>query len=192
MIKTIKEWSGLVALILIIVIQFFGGATAAVFGTVNTGCHGSTSCLTDLFVSGETLSGQMTVGYTGTLAAGSVTETGTVLNRLDAGTCYIQAYATTIAATSTAKVECQGTAAVGGITTALDAALTGVTTGDNVQVRLATSTAGTTSLGLNVTGASASTTAGYIELYIANMTGATFTWPTTGAATGTASYWVSH
>lgn len=109
----------------------------------------------------------------------------TTINQLNAGTCYIRPYAATITASSTAKVDCQGTAAwnASGVS-----ALTGVTAGDWVQAKLATSTAGTTSNGLVITGASASTTPGFIELYISNLTGGTFTWPTSGTASGTASY----
>jgi hypothetical protein len=114
--------------------------------------------------------------------------TGTILNQVNAGFCYIQAYATTIAASSTAKVDCQGTAAVGGITTATNTPLTGVLAGDKVTGTLATSTSGTTFLGLDLVGMSASSTAGYIQLILSNDTGATFTWPTTGTATGTVSY----
>ena len=132
-------------------------------------------------------------GYTGMFDV-SGSGTGTQFQRMNGGTCYIQAYATTIAASTTALVDCQATAAVGGITTANDTALTGVTFGDNVIANLSTTTAqsGTTgNLGLVVTGVSASTTSGYITLKIANMNGTTFTWPLTGAATGTASYFVT-
>lgn len=114
---------------------------------------------------------------------------GTTFSRFNGSTCFIKAYATTIAASTTANVDCQGTAAIGTIT-GTASALTGVTDGDNVQVTLSTTTAGTQSNGIAIIGAGASTTAGYITLRISNLTGAIFTWPTTGNATGTVYYWV--
>lgn len=118
---------------------------------------------------------------------------GVALNGLNPGTCYIQPYATTIAATTTAQVDCQGTAAVGTTNTANDAALSGVAFGDFVTASLSTTTAasGITG-GLSITGVSASTTAGYITLRVLNLTGATYTWPTTGFASGTVSYFDAH
>lgn len=111
--------------------------------------------------------------------------TGTQLNQFNFGTCYIKPYATTIVASSTAVVDCQATALVGqnGISP-----LTGIVAGQVVQAELATSTAGTTFLGLTVDAVSASTTSGYIQITIANLTGTTFTWPTSGTASGTATY----
>ena len=117
--------------------------------------------------------------------------TGTTMTRINTGTCYIKPYATTIAASTTAIVDCQGRAAVGTIT-GPTTALTGVSDGDFVVLTLSTSTARTGGVsigsGLSVVGASASTTAGYIQLVVNNGTGDTFTWPVTGAASGTASY----
>ena len=63
--------------------------------------------------------------------------------------------------------------------------------GDAVAVTLSTTTAGTLYMGLQVAGASASTTSGYITVRLTNMLGDTFTWPLTGAATGTATYIVT-
>ncbi len=114
--------------------------------------------------------------------------TGTKVNQTNSGFCYIQAYAATIAASSTAAVDCQARAAVGGLTTASTTALAGVKFGDSVTANLSTTTAGSTFMGLQLIGVSASTTAGYISFRVANLTGTTFTWPTSGVATGTASY----
>lgn len=187
MIQKVKEWSGVVALVAILLFLGSDYTNKTNLGAVTTTCQGTTTCLTDLFVTGEELQGSATVGYSGTLNEGNVTRTGTTFTRLNGGTCYIKAYATTIAASSTAQVDCQATAAVSanGI-----AALTGVTFGDSVIATLATSTAGTASNGLVITGASASSTAGYVTLYISNLTGTTFTWPVTGTATGTVHYFV--
>lgn len=142
--------------------------------------------------------------FTGGLAVGSTQQTifdgsglltigttGTALTRVNMGTCYILPYATTIAASSTATVDCQGTALIYNTNTGRATALTGVTNGDNVQLEFSTSTAGTVFGGIGIIGASASTTAGYITLRVSNQTGGTYTWPVTGSATGTATYIVT-
>lgn len=115
----------------------------------------------------------------------TVGTSGTNIDRINTGTCYIKAYAASIAASSSASVDCQANDDVdaGGI-----AALTGVTFGDIVVANLSTTTASDTFGGIYIKGAAASTTPGYITLEIVNLTGTTFTWPTTGTATGTASY----
>lgn len=123
------------------------------------------------------------MGGTSTFTLGS---TGTAITAHNFGTCYIAPYAATIAASSTVSVDCQGTLAWGASGTS---ALTGITSADNVQLQLSTTTAVSTLMGLHVAGVSASTTAGHIELKISNMTGTTYTWPTTaGTASGTAMY----
>lgn len=104
---------------------------------------------------------------------------GTTVQGLNIGKCVIFPYATTIAASSTAVVDCQA-GAVGTL-----APLTGVTANDNVQITLA-STTSSVSNGLVLTGASASTTNGYITLRVSNLTGATYTWA--AAATTSISY----
>ena len=125
-------------------------------------------------------------------------QNGTKFTRVNAGTCYLQPYATTIAASSTATVDCQGFGAVGSIAPAAASTspLQGVALGDVIFATLATSTsASTTAPGLTILAASASTTAGYITLRIYNGVGALFTWATNAgtnaAATGTASYFVA-
>lgn len=117
--------------------------------------------------------------------------TGTAINQMNDGTCYIKAYATTIAATTSVGVDCQATAAVSASTGSIGSPLAGVQLGDFVQATLSTTTAGTSYGGLSLLGASASTTAGYIVLRIENLTGTTFTWSTSASATGTASYMTS-
>lgn len=137
---------------------------------------------------------QLKLGTTCNSSFGYAGCNGTAISRLNKGTCYIQPYATTIAASSTAAVECQATAATGGVTTANDTALTGVTSGDAVFVTFATSTAITAGGGAGapfVVGAVASSTAGYIHVILGNM-GQTYTWPTTGTASGTMTYWVAN
>lgn len=120
--------------------------------------------------------------------------TGTNLNRVNAGTCYLAPYATTIAATTTSAVDCQGTLAWNASSADGRTALTGVTFGDSVIAMLSTTTAKLGNpLGLILAGASASTTAGHIELQIRNNTGTTFTWSTVlGTASGTVSYLVTN
>ena len=121
---------------------------------------------------------------TGTWTQGT---NGTAITRVNTGTCFIKAYSATISATSTAQVDCQATQN----DSSAISALAGVTYGDNVIATLGTSTAGTLG-GLVLEGAAASSTSGYLTLYIANLTGTTYTWSTTAAATGTASYIVTH
>lgn len=117
-----------------------------------------------------------------------VGSTGTKVNQVNTGTCYLQPNAATIAATTTVDVTCQGKALIFNPNTVLATALTGVKSGDFVNVTLSTTTASTAYGNIVLAGASASTTAGFITLRITNLTGSTFTWPTTGNATGTASY----
>ena len=118
----------------------------------------------------------------GTFQMGS---SGTAINRLNIGTCYFAPDSATIAASSTQKVTCQGTA----VHEAGISALTGVADGDSVNVTLSSTTAGTVDEGwIAVIGATASSTQGYIELLIWNGTGATYTFPVDTAASGTASY----
>lgn len=113
---------------------------------------------------------------------------GTVFSQEVSGACYIQPYSATIAASSTAAVDCQGTMATGGLTTVNDTPLTGVATGGFSIGILSTSTSGTVSNGLVLSGLSASSTPGYLTGTISNLTGKTFTWPTTGTASGTIKY----
>lgn len=132
------------------------------------------------------------VALTSTFKVGSA---GTAINRWNRGICFVKPYATTIAASSTATVDCQATAATGSIT-GPTSALAGVAFGDVVNTTLSTTTASgggvtgstVTGMGLAIQGASASTTQGYITLIVANQTGGTYTWPLTGIATGTVSY----
>lgn len=126
-------------------------------------------------------SGQTTLGTTGT-----------PFTHLNNGTCYIQPYAATIAASSSASVDCQATQATGGLTTAKDTALTGVFSGDTVIGTLGSTTAGTTFGGLDLLYTAASSTNGYITFEVFNQTGTTYTWSTTAAASGTATYILIH
>ena len=114
---------------------------------------------------------------------------GTVLTKLNSGLCYIRPYAATVAASSTASVDCQATKTwnVSGMSK-----LAGVTNNDYVAANLSTTTAGTTFIGLTLIGASASTTSGYLTLKVANFTGTTYTWSVTaGTASGTATYFIA-
>lgn len=129
----------------------------------------------------------LTTGYSATAPGGvaptdgklTIGVSGLPIANLSQGTCYLQPYATTIAASSTATVDCQGFAAVGSTAPAAasTSALTGVTLGDNILASFATSTsASTTAPGLVILGASASTTAGYITLRVYNLTGAVYSY----------------
>lgn len=117
------------------------------------------------------------------LKVGTTTPTA---KRIAFGTCYIDPYAPTIAASSTASVDCQGTLAADPNGSS---ALAGVRPGDAVLAQLSTTTAGTVISGIDIIGVNASTTWGHIQLRISNRTGTTYTWPTTsGLASGTATY----
>ena len=118
-----------------------------------------------------------------TASAGALfSSTGTQVNRVNFGTCYVQASATTIAASSTVTVDCQAS------TSGANTALTGVTAGDIVNVQFATTTP-TTYAGLQILGASASSTTGFITMKVQNNTGATYTWT---SAASTTNYIVIH
>lgn len=117
--------------------------------------------------------------------------TGTAVNQINTGFCYVKAYAATIAASSSATVDCQATAAVDVSTGRIGSALTGVQKGDAIiGATFSTTTSGVSGVGggIVVVGSSASSTNGYITLNVANLTGATYTWPTNLTATGTVQY----
>jgi len=123
-------------------------------------------------------------------------QTGTQQTRQNTGTCYLAPSSATIAATTTIVIPCQGTAAwhASGIS-----AIVGVTSGDNVIAMLSTTTAsggvgGTAAVrgrGLRLDACTASTTSGYFDCSIDNLTGGTYTWPQTGTASGTASFFIT-
>ncbi len=125
------------------------------------------------------------VDLTSTFSVGSAGDDFTEMN---AGVCYIRPYATTIAASTTATVDCQATALWNASAPSVSA-LNGISLNDNIVGTLSTTTAGTVSNGLVLAGISASSTSGFIVLRITNLTGGVFTWPSTaGLASGTAYY----
>ena len=179
----------------------------AIVTTVTAASTISTSITTggDLSVTGNsTLTG--TLGVTGDTTVVNLTTTGTVANsgtvtvgssgsaitQLNFGTCYIDPYSATITGTTTVAVDCQGTLNVDAAMASGSAggSLTGITSSSLPIVQLSTTTAFIANTrGLAIVGASASTTAGHIELRIANNSGATYTWSTVaGTASGTAVY----
>lgn len=183
-LTTFAAWGALVLTLVLGASLLFGGKLAgSVIEVLQTDFRNGLKVAGNLVLSGNDNTGTFTLTVGGS--------NGTALSRVNSGTCYIQAYAATIAATSTATVECQGTAFVRTITTAFTSALTGITSSSAVQAELSADTAGTTVGGLVLTAAQASTTSGYITLRIYNATGGTFTWPTTGSATGTVSYFAT-
>ena len=117
-----------------------------------------------------------TLNITSTAALGSSSDT---LTRIAFGECIIHDYSgqTTIAASTTESVACQaGTGQLSALTN-----VPAWASGDVVHLSPATSTA-TTFGGLTVIGVNASTTAGYLEVEIANNTGDTFTWTATASS----------
>ncbi len=177
--------------IAILLAGVFGGIAGKLVGGNQSVSHklGSADFVTNL--NGLELSQGLMVTGSSTLVFNLKNgATGTNIMQRNQGLCYIYPYATTIAATSTANVDCQATSnASGGGGAGALAALTGVQANDIVVASLSTTTSGTTwGNGITLAGASASTTAGYITLHLINNTGGTFTWPTSGAASGTAYY----
>lgn len=180
-IKSNAGWVALVILAIMAVVSFTPKSVINFGAAVN--CQ-SVTCFTTVGVL-TSFQDDGTAIFNGAFAIGS---SGTAINQINTGQCYVVAYATTIAASSTAQVDCQGTALIYNTNTTLATALPGVTAGSNIVVTAATSTGSTNVGGLALERASASTTPGFITLTFANLTGAVFTWPTTGTATGTVSY----
>lgn len=126
---------------------------------------------------GITNSGTLTQSGASTFSAAvsmTVSETigasGTAIARKNAGFCNIHAPANTIAATSTQLLGCHA-----GTSNALSA-LTGVSAGDSCLLTAPTTTSTGSNGGLVITGVSASSTQGYIDVRVANLTNSTFTW----------------
>ena len=115
-----------------------------------------------------------------------VGSSGTKANQLNYGSCQLQPDSATIAASTTARVTCHGGNWSAG--QAAFTALTGITSSSKIIASLSSTTAGSTFEGLVLTGVTASTTAGFIEMRISNQTGTTYTWSTSGSASGTAQY----
>ncbi len=110
---------------------------------------------------------------------------GTAVSGINFGTCYVRPYAATIAASSTAQVDCQATQ---NFMSGPGTALAGITAADVIQLDLGSTTVGTLFGGLKLRTAFGSTTAGWITLSVQNDTGATYTWSITANASGTAQY----
>jgi len=169
-------------IILFLIISGFTGGSDFTPGAANDS-YVNYPMIVDTYAGGT---GSISVKDSGSITIGT---SGTAVNRVNFGTCNFLPDATTIAASSTARVTCQAGTDTTGLT-----ALTGVTSGDEIIITLSTTTAaagkaiGASFGGLSLIGATASNTAGYIETLILNETGGTYTWPTSGTASGTASY----
>lgn len=172
----------------VLLIVLHSNTGSSIFGATSQ-CASSQTCFSSIELTGATngATNSLQVDSGAAVFSGttSVGDSGTALSRVNSGTCFLRPYAATIVASTTALVDCQATAAWNA---SAPSALTGITAGDSCQLTLSTSTAGTTFLGVQSGGASASTTAGYIQINVNNGTGGTFTWPTTGTASGTAAY----
>ena len=169
MIETIKQWSGVVALVAILLTWAIPAPDVLNVGATGTRFPNGLSTNTTSPESGEVL--------TTTLQVGS---SGTDINGIKVGSCTVWAGANTIAASSTVQAVCQS--ATDGT---LTSGLTGVTADSICNVNVASST-NTTILGLTVGGVSASSTAGNIVFQLGNQTGTTFTWT---AAASSSSQW---
>lgn len=167
---------GIIVGVLLFAASFVGGPT---FGSTP-----SRALDVDLSVN------SLTTTAASTLTGVTIGSTGTAITRINTGTCYFAPNATTIAATTTKAVDCQATAAYGA---SGESALPGIVAGSNVVLTLSTTTAGAISgpgSGLMLSGCTASSTAGYITCGLTAINGV-YTWPTSGTASGTASYIVT-
>ena len=127
----------------------------------------------------------LAVGTTAAVTQNKITigNSGTAVGTANFGTCHIFLGAGggtyVLAASSTVKLDCQGTDTLR-VGPAASAALTGVTVGDSVFVSATTSFPLITDRGsLKITGVAASSTAGYIVVTFVNDLGASVTLATT-------------
>src|SRR5687768_5526358 len=128
MIEKLKSWGGVIALAAIILLVGIG------FSRGDVTLRGTTNYDTVDVSDGYQVDAVDVIDGTGNLKIGG--SSATSIDRVNTGTCYIQAYAATIAATTSATVECQGTAFVRTTDNAFTSALTGVAIGDNVVMTL--------------------------------------------------------
>lgn len=164
--ETFSKWLAVIGVAMVV------SATMAVLVSRDSGNFAGVTHLSGLSLGANGL--EIIDGGTTTVGA-----SGTATSKMKWGTCTIHSTATTIAASSTAEVSCQGGAS------ALTA-ISGITAGDAVFVQQPTTTP-TTFGGLKFL-ASASSTAGYIHMKVINNTGGTFTW--TSAASSSIPYLV--
>lgn len=168
----IKNWAGLIALVVLAISAVFGSSVAPSFGASGTRFpNGLSTIAASSPAAGELLTSILQVGSNGTDLAGIKT-----------GSCTIWASSQTIAATSSAQVECQS--ATNGT---LASGLTGITADSICSLNNASST-NTTSGSIVVAGVSASSTPGSIVARIANLTGGTFTWDATASSSAKWTY----
>lgn len=169
--KSHKKGSAAIWLLsIVVVILLIVVGAVAYFSSSSTSGRGGTSNADTISLGGSLLTGQdPTQG--GTLQVGL---TGTGIAHINAGTCTINAYSATIAATGTAQVDCS--AGVSG-----PVAITGILPGDRILASLASTTVANNE-GLDIQWAAASTTPGYITLKIFNGSGAAYTWVSTASS----------
>lgn len=181
MIEKIKEWAGVIALVAILLTWLIPSPTD--FGAGTRFPNGISADTTAPSAPGEIRGADLVLtddlDIAGDVQVGS---SGTAITRLNGGKCNIWDESPTVAASSTSIVSCQA----GTLTLS---ALTGVAVLDDVFVQPSTTTFNglPVSGGVFVVGASASTTAGYIDVTVYNGTGAAYTW--TAAATTSWNYW---
>lgn len=170
----LHEWvnTGLLALaVLLIALVLVGGnqpvSTVSVGGSSDSGWNATgDGCIS--------VDGTCIIDASGNLD-GAITSTsfkiganGSTFDTMKSGTCTLFSYDNTIAASTTDTVDCSG--ALNGLT-----AISGIASGDNCQL-WATTTMSSTFLGLDIQFSHSSTTAGYIQAAVRNMTGDTYTW----------------
>lgn len=173
---------GLLVAIVIALVGCFLPKLPAKFGTISATDVTATR-YTQLLVDNGI---QVTANGINIVAGGLTVGTGaSTISGLNFGTCSIRPYAATIAASTTAQVDCQGTQ---NFASGPGSALPGITAADNIQANLGTSTQGTLYGGLRLRTEIGSSTPGFITLFLENDTGATYTWSLTSNASGTAQY----
>lgn len=168
--------SGILAVVAIVIALTSGGSGAS-FGAATSG---NVTNFTALDVEdGYYVDGTQVFNGSGSLIVGT---SGSTISFLKTGTCNLSTGGTaSINATSTLTVDC-GAGEKG------STAIAGITAGDKVFLQMPTTTP-TTFLGVNVIGANASSTTGFITLTLFNGTGAAYT--ITPAASSSIQYWVA-
>lgn len=171
-----SSWALLVALVALI--TSIGAFFTTTGGSHPTGSTAGQTATAGYYVAGlgfrvgTEQSSKTVFNSTGQLTLGT---SGTAIGRINFGTCQIVAYSNTIAASSTANVDCSTNGQPSGT-------ITGISALDTVDA-FATTSISSLSQGVFIIASNASTTAGIIRLTVSNGTGGTFTWSNAASTT---------
>ncbi len=175
---TSKQIIGGSVAIVIAVLLYVGYQLSSNHGTFGsaTACTDGYTCYTNVEVQGNLITDGTAIynGVVQFLSSLQIGTNGTALTEIKSGTCTIFAYATTIAASTTAQVDCQAGASS-------LVAIAGIQNGDRVFANMASTTSAGFE-GLTLQWVAASTTNGYINMKVYNGTGGTFTWAATASS----------